>query len=102
MHKKQHLADSNVIDRPPTVNVSLPHATVESIDSFIRNVGVANGIRSRSAAIQFLLEAALASYGKARDSADAPVQTPETEGEHDEAAKGDRSGGRSGRAFDTA
>lgn len=74
MHKKQHLADSNVIDRPPTLNVTLSHATVESVDSFIRNVGVANGIRSRSAAIQFLLEGALAGYGRAQDPADSPAR----------------------------
>jgi hypothetical protein len=62
MHHKQPLAAGTVIQRPPSVTVTLRQATIEGIDQFIRNAGAARGIKSRSDAIQFFLDEAMPRY----------------------------------------
>jgi len=64
MHRKQHLAAAIVIQRPPSVTVTLQPETVAGIDQFIRNFGADKGIISRSDAIQFLLDEVMPRYCK--------------------------------------
>jgi hypothetical protein len=64
MHHKQHLAAAIVIQRPPSITVTLQPETVAGIDQFVRNFGAGKGISGRSEAIQFLLDEAMPHYCK--------------------------------------
>jgi metal-responsive CopG/Arc/MetJ family transcriptional regulator len=73
MHHKQHLAAADVIQRPPSVTITLQAATIQEVDRFIRDVGSTKGIRSRSDAIQFLLDTAINRYSRSAEPGDHPA-----------------------------